>query len=237
MQPNSMISWEDEQCEARMGFTLIELLVVIAIIAILAAILFPVFSGAREKARQTMCINNLKQIGVALDLYMQDNGERYPPGRGWQKHPNGSSSIVGALWDILMPYIGQKWGKGQSTVLACPSNTLPAASATWSNLSGYGANLTCDYAGYEAFWGYGLWSWMTRVGRTRSEVTRPSRTLYATDAGGPYIYVDLDGNWSVYSLDQIDGERHSGGANVLFCDGHTKWMKSPIPGELGKAVR
>ena len=60
------------------GFTLIELLVVIAIIAILAAILFPVFSAAREKARQTMCASNEKQLALAMVQYVQDNDEMFP---------------------------------------------------------------------------------------------------------------------------------------------------------------
>ena len=62
----------------RRGFTLIELLVVIAIIAILAAILFPVFAQAREKARQASCTSNLKQIGMAFKMYIQDYDERWP---------------------------------------------------------------------------------------------------------------------------------------------------------------
>jgi len=62
------------------AFTLIELLVVIAIIAILAAILFPVFAQVREKARMTACVSNLKQIGLGLAQYTQDNDESYPPG-------------------------------------------------------------------------------------------------------------------------------------------------------------
>jgi prepilin-type N-terminal cleavage/methylation domain-containing protein len=66
---------------SRRAFTLIELLVVIAIIAILAAILFPVFAQARDKARQSSCLSNLKQIGTGLYLYLQDYDETYPPNR------------------------------------------------------------------------------------------------------------------------------------------------------------
>src|SRR5205085_5932984 len=65
--------------DARKGFTLIELLVIIAIIAILAAILFPVFAQAREKARQTSCLSNTKQLGTAYVMYLQDYDETFPP--------------------------------------------------------------------------------------------------------------------------------------------------------------
>jgi prepilin-type N-terminal cleavage/methylation domain-containing protein len=68
---------------SRRGFTLIELLVVIAIIAILAAILFPVFARAREKARQSSCQSNLKQIGLAFTMYAQDYDEKMPRGSGY----------------------------------------------------------------------------------------------------------------------------------------------------------
>src|SRR5689334_16181878 len=68
------------RCRSRQGFTLIELLVVIAIIAILAAILFPVFARAREQARKTTCLSNMKQIGLSLGMYLQDYDEVFPPG-------------------------------------------------------------------------------------------------------------------------------------------------------------
>src|SRR6478672_9973524 len=84
----------------RNGFTLIELLVVIAIIAILAAILFPVFAQARERARTATCISNLRQIGVANQMYVQDYDERFPfAGREWPP-----ASFVD-VWNGLGPYM------------------------------------------------------------------------------------------------------------------------------------
>src|SRR5881392_4236509 len=75
--------------KARFGFTLIELLVVIAIIAILAAILFPVFAQAREKARQASCLSNMKQIGLSMTLYVQDYDETFPHSP-WNGQPVGT---------------------------------------------------------------------------------------------------------------------------------------------------
>ena len=111
------------------AFTLIELLVVIAIIAILAAILFPVFAQAREKARAISCISNLRQIGVASSMYTQDFDETYPLGYTWDEN-NGVWG--GDMWTVsLQPYI-QKYGPangniingeltGISNVYTCPS--------------------------------------------------------------------------------------------------------------------
>ncbi|MFQ6132496.1 MAG: type II secretion system protein, partial [Armatimonadota bacterium] len=101
----------------RAGFTLIELLVVIAIIAILAAILFPVFAQAREKARQTACLSNLKQIGLALAMYVSDNDEMYP------RHSLPNSDINDGIeatyrgWvsNVLRPYTRNQ------KIYQCPS--------------------------------------------------------------------------------------------------------------------
>ncbi len=95
--------------QKKKGFTLIELLVVIAIIAILAAILFPVFAQAREKARQTSCLSNEKQIGLAYIQYTQDNDEYYP-----------STVNYGSSWvHEVYPYV-------KSTgVFTCPDDAFP----------------------------------------------------------------------------------------------------------------
>lgn len=135
--------------DPRTGFTLIELLVVIAIIAILASILFPVFAQAREKARQTTCLSNEKQIGTAVQMYAQDYDEAILPwltceGTG----PGGSGCSNGVspdrherLWSYrLQPYVKNGGGTPPSGVFACPS---------WSYASLYKASdaADCDGAG------------------------------------------------------------------------------------------
>lgn len=100
----------------RGGFTLIELLVVIAIIAILAAILFPVFAQAREKARQTQCMNNLKQMATGTLMYSQDYDENLPMAvYGPVPRPTGSGNCFFTLFDGIFPYIKNL------DILQCPS--------------------------------------------------------------------------------------------------------------------
>src|SRR5438477_6652637 len=112
------------------GFTLIELLVVIAIIAILAAILFPVFAQARERARATACMNNCKQLGLALDLYKQDYDGTWPIWWNGPSNPTGDYPY-GHYWSgIILPYTKSY------AIRKCPSDPKPAPSNPDVNING-----------------------------------------------------------------------------------------------------
>ena len=115
----------------RRGFTLIELLVVIAIIAILAAILFPVFAKAREKARQTSCSSNEKQLGLAFQQYAQDNDELMPGGYESDTGGGGNMQWGGEWPDEVYPYVKA------TGVFKCPDDPDPANNGTAGGQSVY----------------------------------------------------------------------------------------------------
>jgi prepilin-type N-terminal cleavage/methylation domain-containing protein/prepilin-type processing-associated H-X9-DG protein len=206
------------------AFTLIELLVVIAIIAILAAILFPVFARARENARRASCMSNLKQIGLGFMMYIQDYDEKFP--KVTLGYPSGSapwtSSNVYAWADALQPYI-------KSTQLfQCPSES-----------TGPNAN--------PAAWGYTDYYMNSRLSAaSQASITSSSLTILSGDglAGSAYLYYDgcsVTGNPSDLPCDGTTPYitmklsyqkglfgRHLDGANYAFADGHVKWLKGSI---------
>jgi prepilin-type N-terminal cleavage/methylation domain-containing protein/prepilin-type processing-associated H-X9-DG protein len=187
----------------RTGFTLIELLVVIAIIAILAAILFPVFARAREKARQTSCLNNVKQIGLSIMMYIEDYDETLPPSRG---RPDGR-------WTVWTHYT-EPYRKNEQ-ILTCPSGR---GRYGWGRVD-YGINRdTFTEVSYGA------------SARALADVKYPAQTVAIADSsttgdgdadGWTYSY-----SWRVgadHRPERFIPARHNGGANLAFCDGHAKW--------------
>jgi prepilin-type N-terminal cleavage/methylation domain-containing protein/prepilin-type processing-associated H-X9-DG protein len=231
----------------RVGFTLIELLVVIAIIAILAAILFPVFSKVREKARQTTCLSNQKQIALAAAQYSQDYDGAYPP-RYIDDcgDPNCTVYLGRRQWpSLLLPYLRQKGGAELGTpegVFVCPSSPIPRTSSTPHY------NMSCDYN-----WGGKGYKWRN-VDSTlwEPEVREPAGTIFITETPNcsgygsntipqcasswhrvcqPYFvdpnhYNTPGWNWHTDISTNNGHLRHNDGLNYIFFDFHVKWYRA-----------
>lgn len=210
------------------GFTLIELLVVIAIIAILAAILFPIFASARARARDISCLSNLRQIGIAFRNYNSDWGDRFMPAAG---------KIM-----IPFPVLLKNYAKSEKIFL-CPSGPKNKFSS-YNKDPNYGADPNAVDSGW--IWdydgsipeqkmprsNYGLNillgggnpdaaspdTWLP-ASPTESQVNRPSKVIYIMDSR----WVDLCGcgTWAPGRIGMARS-RHNEGANVVFCDGHAK---------------
>jgi len=188
--------------QRRKGFTLIELLVVIAIIAILAAILFPVFARAREKGRQASCLSNVKQVTLSWQMYLQDFDENIPPYALRILDPPGWGAQINAL---LAPYIKN------TQIWKCPSND-PALAYS------YGYN---GYYLRDAAWGN------AEGADVLAEVTKPAETLVFGETTGGTYFLYLPFQSGGYDA-RVAWDRHNGGANYSFCDGHAKWVAKDI---------
>lgn len=186
----------------RRGFTLIELLVVIAIIAILAAILFPVFAKAREKARQSSCLSNEKQLALAFLQYAQDYDETLPLNPGGTE--NASAQTDPCCWfRVVDPYLKN------TQILLCPSvggGTPYTTPATDYNTNDFG---------------------MVPGGPRLGQIAAPAQTLLFNERARNYNnfsehYSDLQ--WRITN-ELSTTQRHNEGFNIALCDGHCKWTR------------
>ncbi|NLO05374.1 MAG: DUF1559 domain-containing protein [candidate division WS1 bacterium] len=199
------------------GFTLIELLVVIAIIAILAAILFPVFARAREKARQTSCLSNLKQLSLSMLMYVQDYDERFTVS-SW-----GSSTFYNSgsrrWFQAIAPYVNN------DQIMVCPSvpnQKTESPSGSGYFYGGYG------YNGYGTNNGNGLgyrheYSTGGSAGSQRpitlSQVEQPSSMIMLGEPNNTTPSLRAYGSY-------LPTDRHNGGSNIAHVDGHAKWYSA-----------
>lgn len=204
---------------ARRGFTLIELLIVITVIGILAALLFPAFSRARNSARAATYASNLHQIGLAMQLYVSDNNNRHPT--------VGMPRGINCSWpDLLQGYVSSP------SIFQCPMTGLegayrPGCEATENTEDGREFNWNGSYGlnGLRVRGVYGI---------SDSRLTHPAGTMLALDgtaANNGYVAADYnssDGKFFIQSAADLQflgvafPGRHDGGNNVLFADGHVK---------------
>lgn len=228
------------------GFTLIELLVVIAIIAILAAILFPVFAKAREKARQTACVSNMKQLGTAYAMYVQDHNETLAPSTYFAI--NGLPPL--RWYHIVQPYVKNE------QLFVCPSDQYANMKSTASGAFRLNERISFGWNYPHMPYRYAApgetLSPPTQWRFALSAYSRPGETMNIVDSdfrdtvpGGnqnkfyQYVYCPFETGWygnppngpAGLPQETVYGNvsaRHNGGASVVFVDGHAKWLSRSV---------
>jgi prepilin-type N-terminal cleavage/methylation domain-containing protein/prepilin-type processing-associated H-X9-DG protein len=209
----------------RRAFTLIELLVVIAIIAILAAILFPVFAQAKAAAKKTQCLSNAKQIGLGLYLYLNDSDDtlpmaNYPAAPAYVGPPftvfswhTGAGKAELSWADLLLPYTKS------TDIFKCPEdNSGPLLDASGKTIPGKPLSFALNYYFYRQPGGVARFS---TSGGNMSEITAPAGKIFIPETAS-------NSSREIVRPDRFLGfERHLKGSNYVFADTHAKYKLMP----------
>ncbi len=233
----------------RNAFTLIELLVVIAIIAILAAILFPVFAQAKEAAKKIQCLSNGRQVGMGLIMYLSDNDDKYP-----QEHPSTSNPVVddsngqlesidyGSPFDKILPYVASK-DSSKTQLYICPTDPDPhGLKLLDSSGNCIGSSPLAPPPGPLSSY---LLNAYYLFGATTSQIDEPARSIYISERRETFCDVHYHpwmgetenpaGPGDLANPVALAFVRHAKGSNGTYADGHAKWSvfsraRAPFPG-------
>lgn len=215
------------------GFTLIELLVVIAIIAILAAILFPVFISAKENARQSRCLSNVRQLTKGYMIYVDDYQGWMPPLKaitGDQDKPTGGITgdpMTGALWNYYK----------NKNLLLCPYDikTRVTTGAGIRPLTySYSLNGGITWAGYNGYFDDAGRAKANLQGMAMAQFIRPSRDIMFVDENTNSRDYHITINDETFINQDRTGMKHNGSANVSFLDGHIGHVKGMLQWDKAK---
>lgn len=221
-------AWNEKQ-RKRIGFTLIELLVVIAIIAILAALLLPALASAKEKAKRTLCLSNLKQIGLGAIMYAGDFNDRVPPVNGYNGNPNPpfvQDALATNIVAAISSYLKIQTNSGPS-IWTCPDRApgLPYTDNAYQQ----------TYIGYSYMGGMTSWSHLSRSYSPVKLTASKSYWVLAADG-----ILKVNGQWAGMNQSAISAsaaeygnvpphKTRSGaaaGGNEVFADGSAAWCKA-----------